>query len=113
MFKFKLYFHDRVLQKISLAREIKFAIAHCNASRLRKLHDEHGEFAFAQALSELPGSTIVDALSILAIGDRPGVQSHLTLVARRRLEAFLDVIDHAQPAHAPRGNGVLVWTRQP
>jgi len=111
MFKFKTYFHDGVLHKFSLARDIKSAIAHCNASTLRNLHAEHGEIAFAQALSELPASTIADALSVLAFGDRPGVQSSLTPIAQRRLETFLDIIDHAAPPHAPRGNAVLVWTR--
>ena len=111
MFKFKLYFHDSVVRKFSLARAIRSAIALNNAAAVRALLATHGESAFAIALSELPGSSIVDALSVLASGDRPGVQAQLTPLARRRLEAFLDVIDHARPTEGPRGHGVLVWTR--
>src|SRR5450830_1733743 len=82
----------------ALVRELRVAIACHRPTVLHQLLASHGSRAFANALADLSGRVIADALSMLAAAQGHQVLKHLP---------------HAAPPHA-RGTGPRVprWVRR-
>lgn len=66
-------------------RALRAAVAAHRPVTLRALLASHGEKAFANALADLSGRVIADALSMLAAPDRTSIRDRLPRAARQRL----------------------------
>jgi hypothetical protein len=94
----------------TLRRALRDAVATHRAALLRELCAQHGERAFAAALSGASGRVIADVLSMLGAAERARVHTRLSRRARRLLAAAGGVsCDPAARFQAPRGHAVLVW----
>lgn len=99
----------------TLQRAIKAALAVHRPTILRELLANHGETAFAAALTESSGRVVADALSMLAQQEFASVFRHLSNDAQARHASDFE----RERTHLPRGaavsrpplQGVLVWTR--
>lgn len=69
----------------ALVRELRVAIACHRPTVLQQLLASHGSRAFANALADLSGRVIADALSMLAAAQGHQVLKHLPHAARRRM----------------------------
>ncbi|MDA8450534.1 hypothetical protein M5C97_17220 [Acidovorax sp. NCPPB 3859] len=66
-------------------RALRAAVASHRPAVLRSLLTSRGERAFAEALGDLSGRVIADALSMLTASERARVSSRLSRAARHRL----------------------------
>jgi hypothetical protein len=87
----------------ALQRALRAAVATHRPETLRALVAAHGERACAQALCELSGRAIADALSLLTASQRSAVLCRLPRPARLRLRGTED-----PPGHAPHGPSLLL-----
>ncbi|WP_019577429.1 hypothetical protein [Curvibacter lanceolatus] len=74
----------------ALVRELRVAIACHRPTVLHQLLASHGSRAFANALADLSGRVIAEALPMLVAAEALQVLKHLPHAARRRLHEAQD-----------------------
>lgn len=91
----------------ALVRELRVAIACHRPTVLHHLLASHGSRAFANALADLSGRVIADAMSMLAATEGDQVLKHLPHAARRRMHETQD------PAYREGLGGALAVPASP
>lgn len=82
----------------SLVRELRAAVAGHRAQAVRWLLESHGPRALGDALADLSGPVIDDALSMLPAAEGLQVLKRLPHAARRRMHEARYPVRHEAPA---------------